>query len=168
MKLTSFSNYCVRLLMIAAVRSPTLTTIRESSARFGISEAHLVKCVHHLGAWGYLDTVRGNRGGFRLAVAPEAIVLGAVIRKTEDGFKLVECFDPATNTCPLIHACHFRKALQAANAAFLAVLDSVTLADLAANKAELQAIFALDAVQPVPVPAVPVLETGCPLRPASP
>lgn len=133
MRLTSFSNYCVRMLMVAAVRTPMLTTIREASTKFGISDAHLVKCVHQLGSWGYLETIRGNKGGFRLAKPAEEIGLGEVIRKTEDGFKIVECFDPATNTCPLITFCRFRLALERANAAFLRELDAFTLADLTEN-----------------------------------
>ena len=66
MKLTSYSNYTLRVLMIAAARGPELTTVRDVADGFGISKTHLVKCVHQLGARGYLETVRGNRGGFRL------------------------------------------------------------------------------------------------------
>ena len=60
MRLTSYSNYTMRVLMVAAARSPALSTIREVAHSFNISEAHLVKCVHQLGTWGYLATVRGN------------------------------------------------------------------------------------------------------------
>jgi Rrf2 family nitric oxide-sensitive transcriptional repressor len=79
---------------------------------------------------GYLQTVRGRTGGYRLSKPPEDICIGEVVRQTEGAFALVECFTPATNTCPLVEPCQLRKALQEALAAFLAVLDRYTLADL--------------------------------------
>jgi Rrf2 family nitric oxide-sensitive transcriptional repressor len=133
MKLTSFSNYTLRVLMVAAARFPGLTTIGEVAEGFGISNSHLVKCVHQLGAWGYLETVRGNKGGFRLARPAVSISLGEIIRLTEDGFVLVECFDPATNSCPLVERCRLRPALLRATNAFLESLDAFTLADISDN-----------------------------------
>lgn len=137
MRLTSYSNYTLRILMVAAARSPELTTIQDVADGFGISKAHLVKCVHQLGVWGFLETVRGNGGGFRLIRPADEISLGDVIRRTEDGFSLVECFDPATNTCPLIERCRLRPALERATGAFLAALDGMTLAEISDNGEDL-------------------------------
>ena len=133
MKLTSYSNYTLRVLMVAAARFPRLTTIGEVADGFGISKTHLVKCVHQLGAWGYLETIRGNKGGFRLARPAELISLGEIIRLTEDGFFLVECFNPAANACPLIDRCRLRPALLRATDAFLETLDEFTLAEISDN-----------------------------------
>lgn len=120
-----------------------LTTVGDVADSFGISKTHLVKCVHQLGAWGYLETVRGNRGGFRLARPAELIGLGEVIRLTEEGFTIVECFDPATNTCPLIDRCRLRPALRRATDAFLEALDKFTLADISDNGDDILAILNL-------------------------
>ena len=129
--------------MIAAARRPELTTVGDVAEGFGISKTHLVKCVHQLGAWGYLETVRGNRGGFRLARPAESIGLGEVIRLTEAGFTIVECFDPATNTCPLIDRCRLRPALRRATDAFLDALNRFTLADISDNGDDILAILNL-------------------------
>lgn len=134
MRLTSYSNYSLRVLLAAAARSPRLTTIREVAEGFDLPESHLVKCVHQLGTWGYLETVRGNRGGFRLARPATAITLGDVVRRTEDGLLVVECLDPDTNTCPLIQRCRMSQVLRRATDAFLDVLDRLTLADVAASE----------------------------------
>lgn len=139
MKLTSYSNYSVRVLMIAAARSPSLVTVSEVAKAFGVSHPHLVKCVHQLGQWGYLETMRGAKGGFRLAMAPDSIVIGDVIRLTEAGFDIVECFDARANTCPLIDACKLRGALRKATDAFLSALDALSLADIADNGDEILA-----------------------------
>ena len=148
MNLTSYSNYTLRVLMIAAARFPALTTIGEVAAAFGIARTHLVKCVHQLGSWGYVETVRGNGGGFRLARAAESISIGEIIRKTEEGFDLVECFREETNTCPLIRRCRLRPALQRATAAFLDTLDEITLAEIASNGGDL--LDVLELARPAP------------------
>jgi Rrf2 family nitric oxide-sensitive transcriptional repressor len=132
-KLTSYSNYTLRVLMVAAARFPALTTIGEVAEGFAIAKTHLVKCVHQLGSWGYIETIRGNKGGFRLARPAISISIGEIIRLTEDGFSLVECFDSATNTCPLVNRCKLRPALLRATNAFLETLDEFTLADISDN-----------------------------------
>jgi Rrf2 family nitric oxide-sensitive transcriptional repressor len=136
MRLTSYSNYALRILMVAAMRRGELVTVHEVAESFGISKAHLVKCVHQLGLWGYLDNVRGRNGGFRLAKDPTKITVGEIIRKTEDDLNLVECFDAVTNSCPLIGLCKLGKAFKLACRAFLDVLDGVTIADVSANRSE--------------------------------
>lgn len=130
MRLTAYSNFALRILMFCAVHPGRLVRVQEIADAYGISHAHLLKAAHQLGQLGYLDNVRGRAGGVRLARAPEAIVIGKVVRATEgqDGF--VECFNPETNTCPLLGPCRltalFRKGLRA----FFAELDGVTLADM--------------------------------------
>ena len=113
---------------------------------FDLPQSHLVKCVHQLGAWGYLETVRGNRGGFRLKRSAASVSIGEVVRRTEDGLSVVECLDPETNTCPLIDRCRMSQVLRRATDAFLDVLDRLTLADVAGNEAEFRAL--LDGVEP--------------------
>ena len=129
MRLTTYSNYVMRVLMVAAAKSPELTTIRDVARGFEIAETHVVKCVHRLGAWGYLETVRGRGGGFRLARPAAEIRVGEVLRRTEEDFLVVECMT-SQNTCRLAGHCRLSQALDKAVRAFLAVLDDLTVADL--------------------------------------
>lgn len=137
MKLTQYSNYALRSLQFAALRSPDLCRVDDVAAAHGISRAHIMKVVHEMGQAGFLETVRGRGGGFRLARQPETITVGEVLRVTEGPFELVECFNAATNSCPLIGICRLSRAIGEAMAAFIAVLDDVTIADIAANKKSL-------------------------------
>lgn len=130
MQLTSFTDYSLRVLVYAAVQGDRRCQTAEVAAMFGISRHHVVKVVNELAHLGYLDTMRGRDGGFTLAQAPERVNLGDVVRRTEGSIAIVECFDAATNTCPLLPACGLKDALGEAFAAFLAVLDRRTLADL--------------------------------------
>lgn len=149
MRLTSYSNFTLRILMIAAARHPALTTIQDVADAFSISKAHLVKCVHQLGLWGYLETVRGNGGGFRLVRSATSISLGEIIRRTEDGFAIAECFDDeAGGACPLTPRCRLRPALIKSTEAFLSVLDEMTLADISDNGGDLLDVLDLRPTPP--------------------
>jgi Rrf2 family transcriptional regulator, nitric oxide-sensitive transcriptional repressor len=129
MRLTVFSDYALRVLLVLATRTDTLVTIGDVSAAFDISEAHLTKVAHVLGKTGWVDTVRGRNGGMRLAVAPRTLKLGEIIQRLEADFALVECFG-ADNRCVLTGGCGLQQALALAMKAFLAELDRYTLADL--------------------------------------
>lgn len=129
MRLTAFSDYTVRMLIYLALRPGALCTIDEIADSYGISANHLMKVVHQAAQAGEVQTVRGQRGGLRLARAPEAINIGAVLRRTEPDFTIVPCFG-ADGACAIQPACALQGALGHALAAFLAVLDQVTLADL--------------------------------------
>lgn len=83
---------------------------------------------------------RGRGGGIRLAFPLEEINIGAVVRKNEDDFNLVECFS-CTNQCIITPVCRLRNVLHQALAAYIAVLDQYTLQDLLGNKDELAAIL---------------------------
>lgn len=130
MRLTSYSDYSLRVLMYCALRSDRLVTIQEVADVYGISKNHLTKIAFDLGRKGYLETVRGRGGGLRLARAPEKIGLGQVVRAMEDDFTIVECMNAKTNTCVISGPCRLRGALSRALKAYLAVLDEYTLADL--------------------------------------
>ncbi len=145
MRLTQFSNFAIRVLMSAGLRASAPVSVPDIARAYGISYNHLKKAAAELCRLGYLEAVRGRDGGVRLARDPEAINIGAVIRATEGAVVLVECFDPATNTCPLRPACVLKGALERATAAFFAVLDDYTLADLLAAPDELRTLLAGEA-----------------------
>jgi len=153
--MTQFSNFSIRILMYAALNGPTPNGVPEIARAYGISYDHLKKVAAALCHLGYLETVRGRAGGVRLARSPEAIGIGSVIRATEGAVVLVECFDPATNTCGLAPACQLKVVLAEALDAFFAVLDRYTLADLVATPEELDVLLSLSHSDPISQPTAP-------------
>ncbi|TVQ33216.1 MAG: Rrf2 family transcriptional regulator [Geminicoccaceae bacterium] len=150
MHLNTFTNYAIRLLMYCALKGDDIAKTRDVAAAYGISENHLTKVAQQLAAAGFIKTLRGRGGGLRLAKRPEDISIGAVVRATEGNLCLVECFDPATNTCPLAGVCRFNHALRRALDGFFLVLDGYTLADLVVEPQRLRPILGLDPMaQPV-------------------
>lgn len=124
MRLTRYTDYALRVLMHVAA-ADRLVSISEMADAYGISRNHLTKVVHQLGKAGYLASIRGRGGGVRLARSPEEINIGQVIRSTEEGFELVDCAN-----CIISPVCGLTAVVGEALAAFLAVFDTYTLADI--------------------------------------
>lgn len=144
MRLSSYSDYALRILIYVAVQPDKLPTIAEIADRYGISKNHLMKVAHQLGLGGYLETVRGRGGGLRLGKAPEQIRLGDVVRFTEQDLALVECMGTG-NECLLTPSCVLKGVLGEALQAFLAVLDRYTLADIVRQGRSITALLGLSA-----------------------
>ena len=141
MRLTSYTDYAFRILMFAALKAGELATIQEAADAYGISKNHLMKVAYELGRHGLIETVRGRNGGIRLAKEPEKISLGDVVRLMEDDLAMVECFVPATNSCPITRLCSLKRVLGEALDAYLKVLDRYTLADLTNQRAGLMRLL---------------------------
>ena len=142
MRLTMYTDFSLRVLIFLGTKKrEEISTVQEISDTYSISKNHLTKVVHELGKMGLVETIRGRGGGIRLKMEPEDINVGELVRKTEDDFHLVECFNSESVGCILSPACKLKGALYEALAAYLAVLDKYTIADFIVNKDELAAIL---------------------------
>ena len=135
MRLTLQTDFALRVLIHVGINGER-TTIGDIAAGFGISKNHLMKVVNDLGRRGYLETLRGRNGGIRLMRAPSEINIGRLVRQTEDELNVLGCLAQAGYCC-IERVCVLRGAVRDATAAFLAVLDGYTLADLIAPRAAL-------------------------------
>lgn len=160
MRLTKFTDYALRVLILAASRGDENVTIEEAARLYGISASHLKKVVRRLSREGFLKGTRGRAGGFRLAMPAAEINLGRVIRITEPDLALVECFLPG-NACGISRACRLPPILNRALDAMLSVFEAHTLADIS---------LSADSFDPLPLACgaapMPVRGQGC--RPHSP
>lgn len=137
MQLTKWTDYSLRVLLHCAAHAGQAAPVRIADIQqmHGISRSHLTKVVMALAAAGYLETTRGRGGGLRLSRPAQEIAVGEVVRLTEADFTLLECFDPATNTCLIAGHCQLQGVLEVALARFFEALDGVTLADLLRREA---------------------------------
>ena len=147
MRLTTFSDYAFRVLIYVGSRPGGRATIAGIAGAYRISPDHLRKVVHFLAQEGYLETVRGKGGGMRLAKPPREIGVGALLRAAEEDFDLVECFAPAGD-CRIAPACSLPSVLSEATAAFAAVFDKYTLADLVEKRSTLGVLLGFRAALP--------------------
>jgi Rrf2 family transcriptional regulator, nitric oxide-sensitive transcriptional repressor len=130
MRLATFSDYSLRMLLYVAGAPDGRATIREVARAFDVSEHHLVKVAHFLGHEGLLANTRGRHGGLRLARAARDINLAMVVRAAEGGDLLAECFEPESSRCAIAGRCRLQRALREAMEGFYSVLARYTLEDL--------------------------------------
>ncbi len=130
MRLTSFTEYSLRVLIYLANVPEGRCTIAEIADAFAISRDHVMKVVHLLGQAGVLLNRRGRGGGVQLARSAGKINVGEIVRLTEQHALLAECFDRETNACALAGGCKLQDALARALGAFYSVLDTYSVADL--------------------------------------
>lgn len=141
MQLNLKTDYSLRVLLYLAVHPGELIPVSQVATAFGISAHHLTKVAQGLAAGGFVELVRGRRGGMRLAVNPEKISVASVVRKVEGSLALVECFDAKSNTCSIAPICSLKRMLAEAQSSFFAVLERYTLADVATNPRSLRALL---------------------------
>ena len=96
-----------------------------------------------LAALGYVETLRGKAGGARLAMSPEQIRIGTVVRQVEPEFGVVPCLRSGEAPCVIAPACRLKHLLAGATEQFLAELDRYTLADLLEPRRKLQRLLQL-------------------------
>lgn len=130
MRLAEYTDYTLRVLMYCAARPQQLVTIGELAEHHRVSKNHLMKIVNDLARQGVLETTRGRGGGLRLMKDAEQLRVGDVVRAAETDFRLVECFDPATDRCTLTPSCRLKGLFGEALAAYFKALDGMTLAEL--------------------------------------
>jgi len=129
MQISSFSDYTLRILLYLAVAGDRQVTSREIAERYKLSFDHIAKAAQFLTREGYVAAARGRGGGLRLAMSPDEISIGAVLRGTEAGSGLVECMRPGPTQCIIAGVCGLVPILAEANEAFYRALDAKTLAD---------------------------------------
>lgn len=131
MRLTSFTDYGLRMLMRMASAPDRAFSTADLADEFGLSRNHLAKIMQRLAQAGLINTRRGGGGGAALARSASEIRLGAVVRLLEEGQRLVECLSVDGGACTLDGRCRLKARLRSAESVFLADLDRTTLADIA-------------------------------------
>lgn len=128
MRLTRHTDYALRILLQAAVEPETRLSIAAVAGAQAISRNHAMKVVNQLANGGFLATVRGRGGGFKLARPAADITIGAVVRLTETDLRPADC-----ENCTLARNCGLIPILGDAMTAFMAELDRRTLAEAASG-----------------------------------
>lgn len=129
MRLTSFTDYSIRVLIYLAVSHNEQPTIREIAERFGVSRNHLMKVVHELSKRGYVTALRGKNGGLRLNILPADMRIGTLISELESDLALTECLGK-NNQCILTPSCELKTILTEGLQSFFATLNEYTLEDI--------------------------------------
>ena len=131
MKISTKGRYALRLMLdIAAHDSGEPVRIKEIASRQEISAKYLEQIVAILSKAGYVKSIRGPHGGYRLTRKPEEYSLGDILRLTEGSLAPVECLEGETNQCPRAGDCITLLFWKKLDKAIREVTEGYTLEDL--------------------------------------
>jgi Rrf2 family protein len=108
-------------------------TIRSISERQEISDKYLEQIITVLSRMGFVKSIRGAQGGYRLTKAPEEYTVGMILRAIEGPLVPVACMADETNQCPRSGCCVTLDVWKQLDEAISGVVDNITLADLVAK-----------------------------------
>lgn len=104
--------------------------IKDIAARQDISDKYLEQIISNLNKAGYVKSIRGPQGGYKLARTPETYTVGMILRLTEGSLAPVACLEDGVNDCDRQESCATLRLWEMLDEAIRGVVDHVTLADL--------------------------------------
>ena len=130
MKISTKGRYALRIMIDLANQDPEVyTPLKEISSRQGISIKYLEQIVPLLTRAGYLKSLRGNSGGYRLAKLPAEYKVGDILRTTEGDLAPIACLEGEKNDCPRKDACTTLSFWEGLKTVINDYVDIKTLAD---------------------------------------
>ena len=130
MKISTKGRYALRLMLDLALNNTgEYIAIKTIAARQEISEKYLEQIISSLSRAGYVKSVRGAQGGYRLAKDPAEYTVGMILRLTEGSLFPIDCLEDESE-CSRKSACVTREVWQELYDAVCSVVDRITLQDL--------------------------------------
>ncbi|PQZ85932.1 Rrf2 family transcriptional regulator [Arthrobacter sp. MYb227] len=130
MKLSSFADVCLRVLMLLGSRRDDQITTRDIAEEIGVPYNHVAKAVLELRNRQAIEVTRGRYGGSQITSHGLQLAVGALLRELDTRDDVVDCVSESGVPCPLIGMCTLRSALRRAREAFYAELDTLRVEDL--------------------------------------
>ena len=101
MKISTKGRYALRTMLDLAMHDQgSLIPLKEISKRQGVTIKYLEQVMNLLSKAGYVRSVRGAGGGYRLAKDPSEYTIGDILRVAEGSLAPVICLEDEINQCP--------------------------------------------------------------------
>lgn len=131
MKISTKGRYALRLMLdLAQHNTGEMIRIKDISERQNISEKYLEQIITSLKRAGYVKSLRGAQGGYRLAKEPGEYTVGMILRLTEGNMAPVSCLEDEINECSRAENCISLRLWKMLDEAVKGVIDHVTLQDM--------------------------------------
>ena len=131
MLISTKGRYALRVLIdMAEHSSQEYIKLSDIADRQEISEKYLESIVRQLVVNKIVTGLRGKGGGYKLAKAPDEIIVGEVLRFMEGSLAPVACMEETNLPCPRVGECRTREFWRGLNDAIRRYTDSFTIADL--------------------------------------
>lgn len=137
MMISTKGRYAVRVMLDLAVNNTgEYIKVKQIAKRQEISEKYLEQIIAVLHKAGYVRSVRGAQGGYRLAREPKEYTVGMILRLTEGSLSPVACLSSEENECKRCDTCDTLAVWKELEQAINNVVDNITIADLAERQQE--------------------------------
>lgn len=131
MKISTKGRYALRMMLeLAQNQENKPVPIKEISDKQNLSDKYLEQIISVLNKAGYVKSVRGPQGGYKLVKSPKDYTVGMILRLTEGSLAPVECLEFEENTCARKDSCVTVKVWEKIDQAVKDVVDNITLEDL--------------------------------------
>ncbi len=134
MKISTNSRYALRFLVRVAQREGERTTTAFVSELEGISEKLMERIAAKLSAEGFVQSLKGAKGGYVLSRAAEEITVSEILKTMERPYLPHHCIEDPENCCKMYDGCELICLWRSIDKAIMSVTDKVTIADLAKKR----------------------------------
>jgi len=136
--LTKRTSYgLIAMTHLASLGQAKVTSAREIARLYGVPVSLLSNVLKELAREGYVESIRGARGGYRLARRPEQVNLADLVASLEGPVRLAQCVTNATDdrdecTCQVMARCPIADPVHRVNRRLQDYLRKMTLAEIVA------------------------------------
>ncbi len=131
MKITYKGDYALKALLDLALHyEKGLSTINDIAKRIDAPVKFLEQVLLDLKKGGFVESKRGNVGGYQLAKDPTEIALGQVIRYIDGPLEPIGCVGKGYSNCTDLRKCVFKNIWQQVATATSGIVDNISFADL--------------------------------------
>lgn len=137
MKVSTKGRYALRMMIdLACNDNGEYIPLKVIAKRQGISEKYLEQIIIILNRAGFVKSVRGINGGYRLAHEPSFYTVGMILRLTEGSLAPVACLDDEANHCERSECCSTLYVWEKLKQAIDGVVDNITIQDIMDKQAQ--------------------------------
>lgn len=131
MRITFKGDYSLKAILYLALNEGTLVTIHDLAHAANIPVKFLEQVLLELKKGGFVESRRGNAGGYFLARPSSEITVGEVVRFVDGPLEPIACVDKQYTNCEDIHRCVFRPLWKRITYETARVLDNINFEELA-------------------------------------
>ena len=143
MKITYKGDYALKALLDLALHyEQGVLTINDIAKRIDAPVKFLEQVLLDLKKGGFVESKRGNVGGYQLARNPNEIILGEVVRYIDGPLEPIACVGKGYSNCVDLGCCVFKGVWEKVARSTADIIDHVTFGDLATRVNVKKEIFA--------------------------
>lgn len=131
MKISTKGRYALRVMLDLAMHdNGNFIPLKDIAKRQELTVKYLEQIISSLNKAGYLQSLRGNSGGYRLIKKPEQYIVGDILRISEGDLAPIACLKEEKPVCPRSDECITLPFWQGLDKVINEYVDGITLQDI--------------------------------------